>query len=86
MARVEIYSSALCGFCRDANQVLASKGVELDEYSVDMEPTIREEMMKRAGDRTSVAHIFVGGTHIGRFDDMIELEADDKLNELLSAE
>ena len=86
MAKVEIYSSALCGFCRAAKQVLTSKGVEFDEYSVDMRPAVREEMMKRAGGRTSVPQIFVGGTHVGGFDDMMELEADDKLNELLAAE
>ena len=86
MAKVEIYSSALCGFCRAAKQVLASKGVEFDEYSVDRQPAVHEEMMKRAGGRTSVLQIFVGGTHVGGFDDMMELEADDKLNGLLAAE
>ena len=36
--------------------------------------------------KTSVPQIFVGGTHVGGFDDMMELEADDKLNGLLAAE
>ncbi len=86
MAKVEIYSSALCGFCRAAKQVFSSKGVEFDEYSVDREPAVREEMIKRAGGRTSVPQIFIDDTHIGGFDEMMELEVDDKLDELLTHE
>ena len=83
MAKVEIYSSALCGFCRAAKQVLTSKGVEFEEYSVDREPLVHEEMMKRAGGRTSVPQIFIDDAHVGGFDDMMELETDDKLDLLL---
>lgn len=84
MVKVEIYSSALCGFCRAAKQVLSAKGVEFQEYSVDRDPSVREEMMRRAGGRTSVPQIFVDDTHVGGFDDMMELEADDKLEPLLA--
>ena len=83
MAKVEIYSSALCGFCRAAKQVLSSKGIEFEEYSIDMAPPVREEMTQRAGGRTSVPQIFIDDTHVGGFDDMMELEADDELDGLL---
>lgn len=83
MAKVEIYSSALCGFCRAAKQVLTSKGVAFEEYSVDREASLHAEMMSRAGGRTSVPQIFIDDTHVGGFDDMMELEADDKLDPLL---
>ena len=84
MAKVEIYSSALCGFCRAAKQMLASKGVVFEEHSVDGDPNVREEMMGRAGGRTSVPQIFINNTHVGGFDDMMELEADEKLDSLLA--
>ena len=83
MAKVEIYSSALCGFCRAAKPVLSSKGIEFEEYSIDMAPPVREEMTQRAGGRTSVPQIFIDDTHVGGFDDMMELEADDELDGLL---
>ena len=83
MPKVEIYSSALCGYCRAAKQVLSQKGIEIEEYSVDLEPQVRVEMIKRASGRTSVPQIFIDGAHVGGFDDLMMLEAGDELDALL---
>jgi glutaredoxin 3 len=85
MKKVEIYSSALCGFCHAAKRLLTNKEVEYIEYSVDMRPAVREEMMGRAGGRTSVPQIFIGDQHIGGYDDLAELDMDDELDPLLGA-
>jgi glutaredoxin 3 len=85
MKKVEIYSSALCGFCHAAKRLLTNKEVEYIEYSVDMRPAVREEMMARAGGRTSVPQIFIGDQHIGGYDDLAELDMDDELDPLLGA-
>jgi glutaredoxin 3 len=86
MKKVEIYSSALCGFCHAAKRLLTNKEVEYIEYSVDMRPAVREEMMGRAGGRTSVPQIFIGDQHIGGYDDLAELDMDDELDPLLGAD
>ena len=86
MKKVEIYSSALCGFCHAAKRLLTNKEVEYIEYSVDMRPAVREEMMARAGGRTSVPQIFIGDQHIGGYDDLAELDMDDELDPLLGAD
>ena len=42
-------------------------------------------MIQRAGGRTTVPQIFIGGRHGGGCDDLFELESLGKLDELLAA-
>ena len=85
MARVEIYSSLLCGFCHRAKRLLKEKGVDFEETDVTMSPGKRGEMMERAGGRTSVPQIFINGAHIGGSDELYALDAEGKLDALLAA-
>ena len=84
MARVEIYSSMLCGFCHRAKRLLKGKGVAFEETDVTMSPGKRGEMMERAGGRTSVPQIFINGAHIGGSDELYALEANGELDRLLA--
>ena len=86
MAKVEIYSSELCGFCHAARRLLSNKDVDYIEYSVDRRPDVREEMIGRAGGKTSVPQIFIGDRHVGGYDDLAELDMDDELDPLLGAD
>lgn len=83
MAKVEIYSSALCGFCFAAKRLLANKQVDYTEYSVDLRPDVRRLMMDRSGGRTSVPQVFIDDLHVGGFDELAELDMDDELDTLL---
>ena len=83
MAKVEIYSSMLCGFCYRAKKLFEQKGVDFTEIDVMVQPARRAEMVERSGGRTSVPQIFIGGRHIGGFDDLFALEASKKLDSLL---
>jgi glutaredoxin 3 len=42
--------------------------------------------MEQRSQRTSVPQIFIGGRHIGGFDDMAELDIDGELDALLGLE
>ncbi len=83
MARVEIYTNMLCGFCHRAKQLLDSKSVAYDEISVMLSPKRRAEMRARAGGRTSVPQIFIDGVHVGDCDELHALEAEGRLDPLL---
>lgn len=85
MQNVEIYTSPLCGYCHAAKRLLDQKGVGYTEFSVFSDPTLRQEMMKRANGRHTVPQIFVGETHVGGFDDLAALERAGKLDPLLAA-
>ena len=84
MAKVEIYSSMLCGFCYRAKKLLEQKGVDFTEIDVMAQPSRRAEMVERAGGRTSVPQIFIDDRHIGGCDELYALEASHKLDGLLN--
>jgi len=83
--RIEMYSSDWCGFCMMARRLLDKKGVDVDLYPVDGNPTLRAEMMERSG-RSSVPQIFIGGAHVGGCDDLHALDRSGQLDRLLAGE
>lgn len=80
MARIEIYSSMLCGFCHAAKRLLKSKGVEYQETDVLLHPSKRREMMDRANGRHTVPQIFIDGEHVGGCDELYALDAAGRLD------
>ncbi len=84
MAKIEIYSKFLCGFCARAKNLLAAKGAEFEEFDITMDAEKRAEMIQRSQGRTTVPQIFIDGRHIGGSDDLAALERDGKLDPLLT--
>lgn len=84
MAKVIMYSTAVCPYCVRAEQLLRQKGVaEIEKVRVDIEPERRDEMIARTGRRT-VPQIFIGDTHVGGCDDLYALDREGKLDPLLA--
>ena len=83
MQKVVMYCTETCPFCRNAEKLLAKKGVQLEKIRVDLEPSLWQEMEQKTG-RDTVPQIFIGDKHIGGFDDLSELEMMDELDELLN--
>jgi glutaredoxin 3 len=83
-AEVVMYSSAICPYCVAAKNLLKQRGVEWREVRVDLDPVARTEMLERAR-RTSVPQIFINGTHVGGFDDMVALDRAGGLAPLLES-
>lgn len=83
MAKVEIYSTMWCGYCARARALLQKKGVPFDDIDVDADTSKRDEMIKRAGGRTTVPQIFIDGVPIGGSDDLAALERAGTLDKLL---
>ena len=74
MAKVEMYTTMWCPYCARARALLEKKGVEYAEIDIADEPRRRDEMIRRAGGRTSVPQIFINGEHIGGCDEMVALD------------
>ena len=85
MAAVEIYTKAWCPYCTRALRLLSDKGVEPEEHDITMGGPRRAEMIQRAGGRTTVPQVFIGGQHIGGSDDLAALDRAGKLDPLLAA-
>jgi len=84
VAKIRMYSTAVCPFCLRAEMLLGSKGVtEIEKIRVDLDPLQREEMMNKTGRRT-VPQIYIGDTHVGGFDELAALEHAGKLDSLLA--
>ena len=82
MPGIVMYATGWCPYCSAARDLLRSKGVAFEEIDVDAHPGARAEMMKRSGRRT-VPQIFIGETHVGGCDDLMELDASGGLDPLL---
>lgn len=85
MAKVDIYTSPLCGYCHMAKRLLQQKGVEFNEINVLGDDAARALMLDRAPNARTVPQIFIGETHVGGSDDLHALENTGKLDALLAA-
>ncbi|MGK6324208.1 glutaredoxin 3 [Sphingomonas sp. DT-51] len=85
MARVEIYTKQYCPYCSRAMNLLASKGVAVEETDIGVHRDKRAEMIGRAGGRSTVPQIFIDGRHVGGSDDLAALERRGELDPLLAA-
>jgi glutaredoxin 3 len=86
MARIDIYTTRFCGYCRAAKALLQRKGVPFTEIDVSGDAEARSRMMERAGGRYTVPQIFVGSTHVGGADELRALERAGRLDSLFHAE
>ena len=85
MAKVLMYSTAVCPYCIRAEQLLMRKGVrEIEKIRVDLQPELRVAMMEITGRRT-VPQIYIDSRHIGGFDDLRALDLAGGLDPLLAA-
>ncbi|MGB7815815.1 MAG: glutaredoxin 3 [Methylotenera sp.] len=84
MAKIIMYTTAVCPYCANAERLLISKGVkEINKIRVDLQPEQRIEMMQKTGRRT-VPQIYIGDQHIGGFDDLRALDLAGGLDSLLA--
>ena len=83
MQVVKMYTTAVCPYCIRAKQILNSRGVQdIEEVRVDLDGAERMKMMQITGRRT-VPQIFIGQTHVGGCDDLMELDSRGALMPLL---
>ncbi|MCW5618423.1 MAG: glutaredoxin 3 [Nitrosomonas sp.] len=83
MARIIMYTTGFCPYCRMAESLLRSKGIEeIEIVRVDLDPKQRLEMMGKTGRRT-VPQIYIGDKHVGGYDDLARLDHEGELMPLL---
>lgn len=85
MANVTIYTRKFCGFCTAAKRLLDQKGVRYEEHDATFSKELRQEMINRAGGKSTFPQIFVGKTHVGGCDELHALDRAGKLDDLLQA-
>ena len=73
MPQVIIYVTPNCPYCVRAKTLFDKLGIPYTVVDVSTDDTLREEMVKRSGGRTSVPQIFIDDIHIGGSDDLYAL-------------
>ncbi len=84
MPEVIMYSTAICPYCVAAKNFLKSRGLGYQEVRVDTDPAARALMMERTR-RTSVPQIFINGTHVGGYEELVALDRSGGLAPLVEA-
>ena len=82
--KVEIYGTSFCRHCVDARDFLQAKGIEYEDYLLDLMPLEKDVMIERCGQKT-LPQIFIDGQHIGGLSDLRELDSSGKLDKLLTS-
>lgn len=82
MPDIRMYTSATCGYCVAAKNLLKARGAQWREIRVDLDPEARAEMLRLA-QRSSVPQIFIGDRHVGGFEDLAALDRAGGLQPLL---
>jgi glutaredoxin 3 len=81
-----MYLTAACPYCQAASRLLEKKGVsDFETVRVDLQPQRRAEMRARSG-RYTVPQIWIGGRHVGGWEELSALERDGELDTMLEAQ
>ncbi len=74
----------VCPYCQQAKMLLKQRGVtDIEEVRIDVDSAQRDHMMAITGRRT-VPQIFIGETHVGGCDDLMDLDQKGGLMPLLT--
>jgi glutaredoxin 3 len=68
----------------DARDFLQAKGVEYEEYLLDLMPLEKDAMIERCGQK-SIPQVFINDQHIGGLTELKELDRSGKLDKLLTS-
>ena len=70
-SKVEVYTALFWKPCKEAKELLQSRGIDFDTKMVTFSRKKVEEMAKRTGGKTSVPQIFVDDKYFGGLEELI---------------
>ena len=83
MARVTVYSTEPCSFCRRVKGLLEARGVEFSEINLAKDPEGRVELARRTG-MMSFPQVLVDDELVGGYAELQDAAASGRLAELLA--
>ena len=83
-AKVEMYATSFCRHCMDAREYMQEKGIDYEEYLLDLMPLEKDAMIKRCGQK-SLPQILINNHPIGGLSDLKVLDSSGELDKLLSS-
>ena len=83
MKKILMYSGPMCSFCEAAKRLLKRNNLEFQIIDISSEEGLIDEMIKKANGKRTIPQIFFNEQHIGGYQELRELEKNNKLKELL---
>ena len=78
-----MYTGPLCSFCDAAKRLLTRNDAAFEEINIASKEGLMEEMINRANGKRTVPQIFIDDYHVGGYQELRELEKENKLQDLL---
>ena len=83
MKKILMYSGPMCNFCEAAKRLLDRNNLKYEVIDISSGDGIREEMIKKSNGKRTIPQIFFDDHHVGGYQELRELEKENKLQELL---
>src|SRR3954453_4345305 len=84
MARVTVYTTEPCGFCRTAKALLNKSGIPFEEINLAKNQVGRAELVARTGMMT-FPQVIIDGKAIGGYQELVREDRSGRLSELADA-
>jgi len=84
MARLTVYTTEPCGYCRTAKALLDRRGIPYDEINLAKDADGRSELVSRTGMMT-FPQVIVDGEPLGGFQELAAADRAGRLAELREA-
>ena len=75
---IKIYTIAKCPYCEATKRLLDKRKLSYQEFELTDNPDLEQKIVKQTGQKTT-PHIFINGSHIGGFDELVELDQEGAL-------
>ena len=84
MKKIIMYTGPMCNFCDAAKRLLNRNNATFTEIDIASKEGLMEEMIKKANGKRTVPQIFIDEYHVGGYQELRELEKQNKLLELIN--
>ena len=78
-----MYTGPFCNYCEAAKRLFVRNNAPFNEIDISKVEGTMDEMIKKANGRRTIPQIFFDDQHIGGYDEVRELEKENKLQDLL---
>ena len=78
-----MYSGPMCNFCEAAKRLLDRNQIKYEVIDISTESGLRDEMTAKSNGRRTIPQIFFDDYHVGGYQELRELEKNQKLKELI---
>ncbi|MFW7379386.1 MAG: glutaredoxin domain-containing protein [Oligoflexus sp.] len=79
MKEIKVYTTAYCGFCHQAKNLLNRLNLPFEEIGLDRNPDLRRRLSEENNGYRTVPMIFIDDKFIGGYTELTKLHKEGKL-------